>query len=162
LADEQAVKFSVKMDTKMLAVAEIGRGERGSKVVDLRFPSGPIMVACATPGEISTFFSPHAWRSKPSPSLRILSAIRFDWASTPRRIVATSSRKAIIRLRPSERASSSACCRAVTTEKPTAVHIATTRMPNAMRMVRMIVRARRGGEFVKTIADNISFSRGLG
>jgi hypothetical protein len=35
-------------------------------------------------------------------------------------------------------------------------------MPKATRMIRTIVRARRGGEVVKSVADNISFSRGLG
>lgn len=68
----------------------------------------------------------------------MLVGVSHDPEWTPRRIAATSSRKAIIRLRPCVLASSNACRRAVTIEKPTATHIATTRMPNAIRMFPMI------------------------
>src|ERR1700722_2379846 len=46
LADEQAVKFSIEMDTKMIAVAEIGRGERRVKGGRSEIPIGADKSSC--------------------------------------------------------------------------------------------------------------------
>src|ERR1700680_2711333 len=81
--------------------------------------------------------------------------------SSPRRIRAISSRKAIVRLRLSELATSSAVCREVMSEKPTNAHIATTTTPTKMMMVRIVVRVPECGGWAEIIDDNRFSFEGL-